>query len=436
MIRKKIFNYFLYWILVILPIYQDSFLYKYFGSTGNSLLPAFSLVFIFFYILLNQKIIINSSVIFLCKLGIWLTIVSFFAVVIWAILGNSLNLYGEFLPYKAVKVCLLYFSYPAYVYLLLCQMKKLNLREILFPFFVVLIILTIICLIELRQIPYALESLHFSGGFPYYRVRLLTKEASWTTLLIYNYFAISFIYAVQFNKKIIGILSILCFAVLILTTGSKAVMFSMILSVGLYFFISMERINKKTLIKLFIALILAFLVIHNILPKFITNLQTDIKEYTSFATRSYTIIIGFIIGIIFPTGVGGGVYLGVLPSFMNRFIDILNKSTIRLSSSEIMHYINNTASDTGLTAKSGILQYNIYWGIIGIFALGLFFINLSKKINRSELKTRDLLKIVYWCNILLILTSLSFSYEFWLLIAVVIYIGDHMTLKNHNSETN
>ena len=433
MAKKKLFNYFLYWILVILPIYQDSFLYKYFGSTGNSLLPAFSLVFIFFYVLLNRKIIVNSSVFFLCKLGIWLTIVSFFAIVIWVVLGNSINLYGEFLPYKAVKVCLLYFSYPAYVYLLLCQMKKLNLREILFPFFVVLIILTIICLIELRQIPYALESLHFSGGFPYYRVRLLTKEASWTTLLIYNYFGISFIYAVQFNKKIIGILSVLCFIVLISTTGSKAVMFSIISSVVLYFFISMKKINKKTLIKLFITLILAFLVIHNILPKLTDSLQIDIEKSTSFATRSYTIIIGLIIGIIFPTGVGGGVYLGVLPSIMKRFIGILNNSTMPLNSSEIMYYINNTASDTGLTVKSGILQYNMYWGIIGSFALGCFFMNLRKKINRSKLKTRDLLKIVYWCNILLTLTSLNFSYEFWLLIAVIIYIGDYMSLKNYNS---
>lgn len=327
-------------------------------------MPVLSWLGIVLCCLVKGKVTINSTVRTMVRLGIWLTAVSFIAIIIWAVAGNEMVLYGEWLPIKAMKILLQYFSFPAYISLLLTFMKNLTPDEVCVPIFITLIILTLICIVELRQIPYAFQSIHFYGKFPYYRVRLLTRESSWTTMLICNYFTISIFYALQQKKPLIGIISIICAIILLVSSGAKSLLATIAIAIIIYFLLTIKKINNKSIFSIIGVIIIAILFIVKLWPQLNRALIADMASYTSVATRIYTIFIGILIGILIPTGLGGGIYLGVFPKVMKSYLFLFDKLSIILNTSEIYNLIYGPTDD-GLSVKSGIVQYNMLWGIVG-----------------------------------------------------------------------
>lgn len=422
--RKKVqLSYLVYCLLVILPIYQDSPLNRIIGVAGNSVLPALSLFFLLAYTYIRRRLSSNWAVKELIRLGIWLFIVSVAAIPIWCLFGNSIYVLGEFLPIKAVKVVLQYFAYLAYISLLIMFMRKIDIDMLFKPIVFTLILTTIICLIELWQMPYAFKQLHSMGEFPYYRIRLLTRESSTTALIVYNYVSMTLYYAIIRKKTILFIVSMLCGIVLISSTGSKILLFSIAITLIIFLIISLKKMNKFTLFSLILVIFGLILYTIKILPNLIIMLMVDINNYTSVATRFYTILLGLIIGCIFPLGVGGAVYLGILPMFMRRFLEPFSNLVPNLNLSEVITYMNRK-TDQGVAVKSGIFHYNMYWGILGTIYLFWIFYKLYTKLKKSANKYKNILISIFWTNILLVIVGLDFSYEFWLLITILLHLSE------------
>lgn len=409
-------------LLVILPIYQDSPLSKYLGAAGYSLLMPLSLVLIFLLIIYEGRIYKNEYINTLMKLGIWIFIVSILAVIIWVVLEKSIVYIGENLIVKVFKVCLQYMSYVSYVYLMVECLKKCGVKTALKYAFYAMIIMTIICFIEIKQTPYAFEKLHFSGEFPYWRVRLLTLEASMTSLLIYNYAILAIVYALSCKSKIKLLIALFSSIYLFFNTGSKTLMISVAITFLIIFLMNIKKLSMKKIIKMLVILIVGFGVLYNILPKLIESFSTDMTEYTSVATRGYTIFIGILLGIFFPVGVGGSVYMGVLQWALKKYMFIFDLLPIKLNTKEIVE-IANSKTDNAVTVKSGIFQYNIYWGIIGTLIFMRSIINLIKKIKESKYKFSNVIIAAFITNVLLIMFSNNFCFEFWLLYSINVYIS-------------
>ena len=98
---KNIYKFILF-LLVVLPIYQDSPFSIFLGSAGYSALMPLSLVFMVVYVVVNEKVPKNPRLTEWMKLGYYLCGISFSAILVWWVLGNSLTVVGEFLPIKAI----------------------------------------------------------------------------------------------------------------------------------------------------------------------------------------------------------------------------------------------------------------------------------------------------------------------------------------------
>lgn len=412
----------LLFIMVFLPIYEDSPLSKYLGAAGYSLVMPLSLVLIFLYVVLYQKLPKNKNLGRLFKLCLGMTIVSYIAIVIWVVLGGRLTVVSEFLPYKALKVALQYFSYPAFIAVILICTRKTGTKYIGKYSFITLVVLTIICIIEKQQSPYAFRSLHFAATFPYWRIRLLTLESSWTAMMIYVYSALSLYWSIVYKKKACLAVSIACSAVLLIYSGSKTLMVAIAITIIVYVIVALRKIRKRTLFALLAAAIALIAFTYIILPSLQQSFNTDITDYSSSSTRIYTSIIGLVIGIVFPFGVGGAVSLGVYQNTLAKYLPTFRRLAPGFNITEIESLIIRQTDDA-LTVKSGILNSNMYWGIVGTIYLIFTFSKTIGSIRKKRVIYSDMLTTIFWTAFILLFAA-NMTFDFWLLYAFLLCLDE------------
>lgn len=416
--RVKSFSlsYLCYCILIVLTIYKDSPLSTYLGDLGQSYLPLLSCFGGIILILQNKSFSFNKEIKSFIRMGIWIICISYIAVTVWLMIGKPLYLYQENLLIKPLKICLQYFSFLLFLIVIYHLCKKLSFNEIFTPIVFTLFLLTVICIIENFQMPYAFEAIHANGVFPYYRIRLLTRESSWTTMLIYNFTLLSLFYSFNKRKTYLSVFVIFCGFILALLSGAKSLWVLIGLSILLMFLrFCIYGVKKHNCKHIVIFGIIALCILAVVGLKLFSSILEDLNNYTSTVTRLYTIVIGFIIGLIFPVGIGGGIYIGILPTEMEKHIDILKQYNLNLT--EIYSYIYGP-TDSGLAVKSGLMQYNMYWGILGTIIILVIFFKLYKKFKNCKIKNSEILTICFIANILMLLI-LDFTFEFWLVVALL-----------------
>ena len=419
--KDKTSFYFLYCALILLPIYQDSPLSLFLGAAGYTLIMPLSFVFYFLIVFFMQmgKTAKLSETRNLFLLGIWLFLISILGIIVWMAFGNSMTVLGEVLPVKAIKVLLQYFSFPLYVYSLVSCTIQIEEADRLFkPVLLTLFIITAIALVERIQIPYAFKGIHFAGTFPYYRARLLTTESSYTGMQIYCYSAVSIYYGFYCRKKRVILSALICAAILVLTSGSRSVLLSLVLVMFCYLIIAGKKLNKMAVSTLFLALILLVCFIVFAMPRIVSITQSDLSNYTSVATRLYTAVLGLGIGCVFPLGVGCAVYMGILQYSMQQYLWLFDLLPIRLNTAEIQRLITS-GSDEALAVKSGILHYNIYWGILGTIFLLKIFGNVSKQLDDERIPRNEILRATLWGAVLMLIISTQFQFEFWMMFGIL-----------------
>ena len=268
--------------------------------------------------------------------------------------------------------------------------------------------------------PYAFKNLHFYGFLPYWRVRLLTKEASETTTLVLIYCLMPMMYYLKNRKKLLMSLCVICFIFLISITQAKSLLLAIGIFVAIYILYISKKITKRRLLILILMFIIFFVFLYYLLPKFNLMMESDISDFTSTATRGYTFFISIIIGTFFPFGVGGGAHLIVLKNFLIKYLPIFDTLPIQLNQKEIWGLINSD-SDVGLAIKSGIMDYNVYWGILGTIYLMKCFIKISKEYKSLKEKNWELLLALFWTNIIILILFCYFSFEFWIIFSYMAY---------------
>ena len=408
--------------MVFLPIYEDSPLSKYLGAAGYSLVMPLSLVLIFLYAVFNKRLPKNKNLNRLFNLCLGMTIVSYIAIIVWVVLGGDMTVMSEFLPYKALKVALQYFSYPAYIAIILICTRKTGTTYIGKYSFFTLIVLTIICIIEKQQSPYAFRSLHFAAAFPYWRIRLLTLESSWTAMMIYAYSALSLYWSFTYKKKICLLFSILSFTILLYYSGSKTLMAAVAITILVYVIVSFRKSRKKALFTIFVAVVAFLIFTYTVFPMLKESINGDIANFSSVSTRLYTSAIGLMIGLVYPFGVGGAVSLSVYQNTLAKYLPMYRRLMPGFNLTEIESLITNH-TDIALTVKSGILNANMYWGIVGTIYLIYIFSKTISSIRKKNVIYSDMLTTIFWTAFIL-LFAVNMTFDFWLLYAFLLCLDE------------
>ena len=199
-------------------------------------------------------------------------------------------------------------------------------------------------------------------------------------------------------------------------------MLSIAISIVIYLVIVIRKLTARRFVCICLVALAMFIFAYTILPQLIASLNADISNYTSVATRLYTSVLGLLIGIFFPVGVGGAVYLGVYKYALAEFLPIFQRLPFKLNMTEIMSLVSKT-TDEALTVKSGVFHHNMYWGILGTIYLMRNFARMTSNIAKSSIGHKELLITSFWSTVILLVAS-NFCFEFWLLYVFLLYVAE------------
>lgn len=419
---SKRLNHIIYCLLVLLIIYQDSPLGLYAGAFGYSFMPIVSLLLAFVLIVQNKgKVSIPRCFMGMVKLFTYLIIISIVSIVIWGICGNSFTILNEDVVIKSIKVLLYFLSYIAFLFVVYNLSKTFTDKEFLSPIFHVFIIITVICVVEYFTKPYAFSFLHFTGGKYYGRIRLLAKESSWTSMTIFVYGLLSMYYALQVKvSRWRLILTLACLGLLIALSSSKTLFVVVFMSLIVALIINSRNMSRKSL-WLSVGLVVIGICAYFMLSNKLTSAIEVSLQWSSIFTRTYTAAIGFVIGLFYPFGTGTALYLNIFPEFLKKYYYLLREYDTGYALAEINSFINAT-TDEAVTVKSGLLQYNMYWGIFGtVWFIRMFFKDFYFPFAKVRKKYGLIIKSGLIVALIMLLFSNDFTFEFWLLVSFAVF---------------
>ncbi len=396
MLENKI-NKWLYYLIIILAVYQNCPLGKFYNF-GRYPVWFFS-IFVFCYLLItNKKLYLNKLLKVMLFLLVQLIFISMVSNFIYTLNTNEIILLKENIFIKSFSVIITFICMLITIIDVYNLTRNLEITKILKIFYYCYVFLFIYGLIELINIPYAFDFIPSVNKYPYYRIRLLTSESSSTSSIILIYGILSFLCSIVSKKRFNLLLTLIISVFFIIVNGSKTLYIQVIFLTVIYIIY-----NLKTKIKfryLVILLISFILMVIFIFPKLLKSFTNDIALYTSTATRSYTVIVGIIVAIKYPFGTGGSLYLTILPQNLNKYIFLFDKVNIDFNLDEIYSLINATTDET-LAIKSGLLQFGLYLGIIGILLFTYGYFNQLKKSKNQFQKLLNSLYIVIFISFLL-----------------------------------
>lgn len=422
-------------ILIWLPIYQDSMLYNYLGSYGHAPIAVVSII-LYLFCLITKRIKKNKYIRMLWQLIFLTVIISLCSIVIYYIfINHSLIIYGENLIIKMFKGQLYFVSITCYLSLFVSIGSKFNTKFLLSNFKNVYITLFIIMIIEYFTIPSAFSFLHAIRPDNYYRIRLLTSESSWTTTIILVYYCLSMVYSLNKKSKINGLIYSIMLLIFIYFTSSKSLMLCIIMWLFLYFVCDNKKITVNKLMIYFLIFVIGIFFFDMYVSKIQSLFLYDIENSTSVSTRLYSIYCGFKLIFKNPLGYGTSVYLPVLiDQFAVSISDFQKFSWFNFS--EIYGLILS-GNDSSVAVKSGVVQYTLYWGVIGTAMFFKFFKNLLKELkmigNTSDINFYK--SCVY--TILIFITfvsSFDYKYEIWSFIGFIILLISREGMKKENDK--
>lgn len=411
--------YIMYMILIISTIFQDLPILESMGGFGRAITSLITIVFFAIYIITNKKILIQKQEKKLIRLAVYLLIIDVISIAIMFI-TNQLYEVNEYLPLKTIKGFMFFATNVAMLILLTNLQSKLDAKKVFYPFYITFIILFVILLLEMIN-PDILNIFHRDKlyAMKYGRIRLLTAEASYTTTIIVTNFVLAFFYSRYIRKqKVISAILILMLGIFIFKTTSKSLIAIFFISAAIVLMTDRE-INKNVKRIVVIALLISACVLLPFLYRLIVD---DITNYTSTITRAYCMLNALWISFIYPFGTGNGLYLPVYLKSLKDNFHIIEKIPIKLNTREIRGIINST-DDTNVTAKSGVLQYGIYWGIIGTIYFVSFIYDLYKQLKQIPQQKRTILEFGLIFVIINIFFAIDFDcrYEIFAYVSCIIY---------------
>lgn len=382
------FFYVVYFLIVVLSVYSDSPLYGMFSQLAFS--PSFiiclillPLIFVF-----KKRLVCARTIIYLYALLVWIFVSSLVNVAIYAF-ANGLYIGSVNVLVKTFNLVLTWLAKINVVFVCYNLIKDFDIKKIALPFQITFIGLVLLSIVELKTAPYAFSFLHATAIFPYWRVRLLWTESSFTTFPLILYFLISLYYSWSLKKSLVlSLINIGAFFFFVSVTGAKSMFFALGLTWILFIFISLKKTNgtkKLFYLALLVLTVVGLILFSSSVGSILSSVFGGYDNSLSFTTRFYTGYVGIIHGIIYPFGTGG-IYLYTFQQLLSSNLFIFDSLPFTYNLSEINTYIMST-DGVNVAVKSGLGQYTLYWGGLG----SIFFIYHFSKNNR--LLYRDCLPV-------------------------------------------
>ncbi len=416
--KKISVEYLLYFLLVFLSIFNDSYFSRWFGYFGRPILSVFLPVLVIVALVLGIKFKIDKTARTLLKLLALLAAINFFSDTIYMILSDSGRIGNDYIVVKSINSLIAFLYIPVYYILLYTLMEKIPKRKICIPFIIAFFFLFFVLIVELATVPTAWPIFHYnnSGSFDtsryYSRVRLTTTEASLTVPMIITYGVITLWHYKHENNKIMVIVSsllLVCFAITS-TARTFIVFFAIVLvfSLGKYL-IKRKRTGRGYVLFGGVLLSLPVAVIVGVLYVY-TEIFT--KYLGSLAIRVTSLIAGIVHMLIYPFGMGNSVSVLTMQNILENVVDWFATNSF----SSLWNYwdVRQVLLNPESISTYGILTYGIYWGMVGIVLLYIAFVRIYKQYKIS-FNYSPVVGVVFWgyVGIMTLTVPMDNCFSFW-----------------------
>jgi hypothetical protein len=384
-------SYLLYFILIFLSVFQDLPLGNLIGLYGESICGLVAIVFLPFVFSLRYK---SQSLVRTWTFSFY--IFCFLLVnLLFTIAYSGSTIGGENVFIKSIKGLTYFFSISVYIFDVFILGDSLSKKHKIKPFVFTFYFLLFVQIIELKS-PELLYMFHCNPS--YNRIRLLTSESSQTSSIIMVFSLVTLYYYLKIKRSpFLFVFSLLVLLFFVICSSSKSLLIIIVLSCLLSFLGWRSRYKKIILLGMVTIMVFIF-------PNLYKLLSNDILNYTSFSTRLFTVMCSILIMFKYPLGTGTAAYVPILQQTMKNMLPWFSSTFSFLRLSEIESIALST-SDKNVTIKSGIFQFGIQVGFLGLFFLVHFFFLLYKKVRKGK---DFALTILFWS---LVISTLFIGYE-------------------------
>lgn len=431
----------LFFVVLLLALYQDFPLVNIFGEIARSPI-IFLTIPMLIYILMHQKLILSKYTRYFMYYILYALIISLIFIPIVYYLNGSFLIIKENIILKAIKL----FVYPLsilifyqFVYMLFSSGKNSfdYFFNALFTLQILLAVYLFFEVIFLKKETIFASFLH-SDNLKYYRVRLLTLEESWigtvlTTFIFIPIFLANYLKKPKKIKQKIYALSTFIFLYYTFFSESKGYLLLIIVSVlpmAIQYMYSHNKLRKVLFVGSPIILIIAVFVVM-ILQK---NIDDQLHTSITFGTRLTSYLASLKVFITHPFGVGWSGFIYYYPEAIRDIINTSWVSTLNLQ--EIKGYLTTTKA---LSTKTDFFDNLMYAGLgfivffYNFFIKRYFFFSKFRDTNFFFIKAPLLFCILAG----LIYITFYIKYDVWFLMAFLdalqSQINNKISKENENT---
>lgn len=427
-------------IVLFLSIYQDFFTFEYFGEIAKT-----PIVFLTPFFLLYEALSINKGKLFVSKYQKYFIIyycIVFLVTIFYFVLIYfkywSFEVLGENVIMKAIRLAvypLVYFLFYRFIINFLRNDPQ-NLKILFNAVYFNQLILIIVLLLELPAIKDGVSAISFfhPEEYKYWRVRLLTMEASWAgpVTLIFSLTPILLLGFVEVNKwfkRCIILTSVSFLLIFFIYNSSKGFIICFVLGIVAYVIRYVIKRGIKP-IYIFGFLFLSIIPLLNFQDQIIYIYENIGQEKTTtFGTRFVSYLAGIKTFFTNPMGTGFGGLTAIYPRNIEYFVDVASQN---LNTAEIKQYLS---SPRALSTKTYFFDQLIFGGVFFLLFFFMFFVNRLFWIKKIMFENFYMMYsyIILICIILSGITYLTFhiKYEIWFFLALIDFIEN----KYKNRET-
>ncbi|WP_157972940.1 O-antigen ligase family protein [Aureibaculum luteum] len=263
----------------------------------------------------------------------------------------------------------------------------------------------------------------------YWRIRLLTYEASWTGTIVIIFTLLPVYLVNSLNKQksyklLVFITSAFFFLYYTIHSESKGYLILVLIAI-LPMLLKQVYQNKKYRKYFYLSLIFILMVATIIYNPLKEEISKHFNTSITFGTRLSGYLASLQTFIKNPFGVGFGAYLDIYVSNLRSIVNLDIMQQLNLN--EIKQYLH---SSNFLSSKTYFFDHLVFAGIPFLLFYYLFFI---KRYNQlSKLKGVYLVKIILAFLILSSITYTTFSikYEVWFFLAIIDVIEKNKKLED------
>lgn len=409
-----------FFLFIYFSLYQDFILVNYIGEIGRNFLNIF-LPFLFVFVIYkfkNKFTYVEKGILYLIFYLISISLV----ICIWYLFQGKLEFTHIVKLFKSSSYIIFIFMFYRVTLYFLSQITLLDQLKVIL---LVLFTQYLTMLIEFTQLPNAFEFLH---GFiresgEYYRIRLLTRESSWTSTI---FMALTFIVLLLVRevkltasiKMFVGLFVFIVFIQYTLLTGSKGYFIGIVLSLIIVYFMNYKS-NLLPSILMVVGITVVFLFFQNeIIGLFTDKIGESFGSSTSLITRVVLMHSSVDMLLNYPFGVGLGMYADEMLNSTSSVLDGFRYMNL-YSLHEIYGYLNDPKN---LTGKTFLFIYMGYAGIFFLLLSLVFLWYLKNLVSQLGLTFSERTILVYILIAAFLFVNLENKYEVWLVIAYIEYL--------------